>query len=140
MPILARLKDWMNNNMGKSPTDPLTSIALVYMNNQWSKLIFYCENGNLPISNILAENAIRPFMIERKVWLFADTPKGAHASGIFYSLIETAKENEIEPYAYFRHIFKALPYTDTVEKVEALLPWREKNQITALENTDLNAE
>ncbi|MDH3327598.1 MAG: transposase domain-containing protein, partial [Gammaproteobacteria bacterium] len=82
----------------------------------------------------------RPFMIERKVWLFADTPKGAHASGIFYSLIETAKENEIEPYAYFRHIFKALPYTDTVEKVEALLPWREKNQITALENTDLNAE
>jgi len=96
------------------------------------KLIRYCDDGNLPISNILAENAIRPFVIGRKAWLFSDTPKGAHASGIFYSLIETAKANEIEPYSYLRYIFKELPYADTVEKVEALLPWRVKNQVTLL--------
>ncbi len=140
LPVLDDLKDWMNQNMGKSPSDALISIALVYMNNQWPKLICYCENGDLPISNILAENTIRPFVIGRKAWLFADTPKGAHASGIFYSLIETAKANGVEPYTYLRYIFKALPYADTVEKVEALLPWRVKDQITALEKTDWNVD
>jgi len=132
LPILQDLKEWMDKNMGKAPKDSLISIALVYMNNQWLKLIRYCEDGNIPISNILAENAIRPFVIGRKAWLFSDTPKGAHASGIFYSLIETAKANGIEPYAYLRHIFKALPYADSVEKIEALLPWRVKEQVGIL--------
>ena len=133
IPILQDLKAWMDKNQGKSPKDSLISTAFVYMNNQWPKLIRYCEDGNLPISNILAENAIRPFVIGRKAWLFSDTPKGAHASGIFYSLIETAKANGIEPYAYLRHIFKALPYADSVEKIEALLPWRVKDQVSSLE-------
>ncbi len=131
-PVLDDLKRWMTKHMGKAPKDALISIALVYMNNQWKKLVRYCEDGNLPISNIIAENAIRPFVIGRKAWLFADTPKGAHASGIFYSLIETARANELEPYAYLRHIFEALPYADTVEKIEALLPWNVKNQVTPL--------
>ena len=106
------------------------------MNNQWPKLIRYCEDGQLPTSNIKAENAIRPFVIGRKNWLFADTPKGAHASSIFYSLIETAKANEIEPYVYLRHIFKALPYADTVEKVEALLPWNMKDQMLSFKSNE----
>jgi len=131
-PVLNDIKRWMTNNMGKAPKDALISIALVYMNNQWQKLIRYCDDGDLSISNIMAENAIRPFVIGRKAWMFADTPKGAHASGIFYSLIETAKANEIEPYAYLRHIFKELPYADTVDKIEALLPWNVKDKITPL--------
>jgi hypothetical protein len=65
----------------------------------------------------------------RKVWLFSDTPKGAQASAIHYSLIETAKANGLEPYAYLTHVLKALPYADTVEKIEALLPWNFKNQV-----------
>jgi len=131
-PVLTDLKRWMVKVMGKAPKDALISVALTYMNNQWPKLVRYCDDGHLPISNIAAENAIRPFVIGRKAWLFADTPKGAHASGIFYSLIETAKANELEPYAYLRHIFEALPYADTVEKVEALLPWNVKNQVPPL--------
>ncbi len=83
----------------------------------------YCGNGELPISNILAENAIRPFCIGRRNWLFSDTPKGAKASALYYSLIETAKANGLEPYDYFQTILKQLPYADTVEKLEALLPW-----------------
>lgn len=138
LPVLRDLKRWADKNSGKSPRDALISKALVYMNNQWPKLICYCEEGHLPISNILAENAIRPFVIGRKAWLFADTPKGAHASGIFYSLIETAKANEIEPYAYLRYIFKALPYADTVDKLEALLPWNVKNQIPSLKKNEKN--
>jgi len=130
LPVLEDLKVWMDKNMGKAPSDSLISVALVYMKNQWPKLTRYCEDGKIPISNILAENAIRPFVIGRKNWLFADTPKGAHASGIFYSLIETAKANEIEPYSYLRTIFKELPYADTIEKIEALLPWRVKDKVT----------
>ncbi len=140
LPVLHDLKRWGDKNRGKSPRDALISKALVYMNNQWPKLIRYSEDGRLPISNIKAENAIRPFVIGRKNWLFADTPKGAHASGIFYSLIETAKANEIEPYAYLRHIFKALPYADTVEKVEALLPWNMKDQMPSFKSNEKNRQ
>jgi len=129
LPVLHDLKIWGDKNLREFPKGSLISKALVYMNNQWLKLTRYCEDGALSISNILTENAIRPFVIGRKAWLFADTPKGAHASGIFYSLIETAKANGIEPYGYLYHIFKALPYADTVEKIEALLPWNAKDQI-----------
>ncbi len=108
LPVLNDLTNWADKNKGKSPADSLISRTLVYMNNPWPKLIRYCADGNLPISNILAENAIRPFVIGRKAWLFADTPKGAQASGVFYSLIETAKANGVEPYAYLCHIFKRL--------------------------------
>ena len=88
--------------------------------------MIYCTNGDLAISNVLAENAIRPFVIGRKAWLFSDTTKGAQASAIHYSLIETAKANGLEPYSYLTQVLKALPYADTVEKLEALLPWNIK--------------
>ncbi len=65
-------------------------------------------------------------------------PKGAHASEIFYSLIETAKANEIEPYAYLRHVFKELPYADTADKLDALLPWNVKDQIPSLKRNEKN--
>jgi len=133
LPVLRDLKRWGDKNRGKFPKDSLMSKALVYMNNQWLKLIRYCDDGDLSISNILAENAIRPFVIGRKAWLFADTPKGAHASGVFYSLIETAKANGIEPYTYLYHIFKELPYAETIEKVEALLPWNTKDQLPSFD-------
>jgi len=138
-PTLNDLKRWMTKNMGKAPKDALISIALVYMNNQWSKLIRYCDDGHLSISNIAAENAIRPFVIGRKAWMFADTPKGAHASGIFYSLIETAKANNLEPYSYLRHIFEILPYANTVEKIEELLPWNVKEHVTPLKRNQMVA-
>ena len=66
---------------------------------------------------------IRPFVIGRKNWLFSDTPKGATASAQIYSLIETAKANGREPYAWLRHILERLPMAQSVEDYEALLPW-----------------
>lgn len=86
----------------------------------------YSEDGRLNISNVLAENAIRPFVIGRKAWLFSDIPKGARASAIHYSLIETAKANDLESHAYLVYVLKKLPYADTVEKLEVLLPWNYK--------------
>ena len=70
------------------------------------------------------QNSIRPFVIGRKNWLFADTVKGAQASANLYSIIETAKANGLEPYTYLRLIFSALPMTTTLEDIEGLLPHR----------------
>jgi len=124
--ILGEIKKYLDDNQHKVPKDGLTGKAMTYLSNQWEKLMIYCTNGDLAISNVLAENAIRPFVIGRKAWLFSDTTKGAQASAIHYSLIETAKANGLEPYSYLTQVLKALPYADTVEKLEALLPWNIK--------------
>ena len=100
-----------------------------YALNQWESLIGYCNDGHCHISNILAENAIRPVALGRRNWLFSDTPKGAEASAVCFSLIETAKANGLEPYAYIRHVLRHIAAADTVEKLEALLPWNVKGQI-----------
>jgi transposase len=126
LPVLNKLKLYLENNQHKVPKDSLTGKAMTYLSNQWGKLNVYCSNGELNISNILAENAIRPFVIGRKAWLFSDTPAGARASATHYSLIETAKANGLEPYAYLKQVLTALPYAESVEEIEALLPWNIK--------------
>ena len=126
-PQLENIRQWLDKHKDKVPKDGKIGQAFTYLDNQWDKLVVYCESGKLAISNIKAENAIRPFAIGRKNWMFADTPQGAYASATYYSLIETAKANDLEPYDYFRAILKALPYADSVEKLEALLPWNIDN-------------
>jgi transposase len=132
VPILNKLHDWLVKNKPRVATDSLTDKAMTYLHNQWDKLNVYCTDGQLRISNIMAENAIRPFTVGRRSWLFADTPAGANASAALYSLIETVKLQGIEPYAYLNAIFKAMPYAETIEDVEALLPWNYKRSITTV--------
>jgi len=98
--------------------------ALHYLHAQWPRLARFVENGHFPIDNNPCENAIRPFVIGRRNWLFADTVAGATASANLYSLIETAKANGIEPYRYLCALFAALPQATCLEDYEALLPWR----------------
>jgi transposase len=128
LPVLDDLKSWLETNSRRVPKDSLTWKAIQYTLNQWEYLIGYCEDGRLHISNALAENAIRPFAVGRRNWLFADTPRGARASATIYSLIETAKANEIEPYEYLLYVLKHIASADTVEKLEALLPWNMKSE------------
>lgn len=101
--------------------------ALHYLSSQWPKLTRFVENGDWPIDNNLCENAIRPFVVGRRNWLFCDTVAGARASANLYSLIETCKANSIEPYNYLVELFRQLPLAITVEDFEALLPWRLAN-------------
>ena len=131
VPILEELKVWLEKNKSKVAKDSLTWTAINYTLNQWDKLVRYCDSGELPISNILAENAIRPFCVGRRNWLFSDTPKGARANALYYSLIETAKANGLEPYDYFRVILKQLPYAENVEDLDALLPWNLKKEMNS---------
>jgi transposase len=96
--------------------------ALHYLDHQWPRLIAYLEDGDYPIDNNPVENAIRPLAIGRKNWLFSASVKGAKASANLYSLIETAKANGLEPYAYLKHIFTELPKAAGFDDVDQLLP------------------
>jgi len=80
-------------------------------------------NGRLELSNNRAERSIKPFVIGRKNWLFNNTPKGAEAGAMIYSIIETAKENGIHPYEYLAAVFRQMPNLPTGSSIDALLPW-----------------
>ncbi len=121
-PILDKLRAWLDKSLTQVPPSSTTGKALNYLNSEWDKLIVYLEDGRLEIDNNLAENAIRPFVIGRKNWLFSHSVKGVKASANLYSLIETAKANGLDPYAYLRYLYTELPKAETVEEIEALLP------------------
>lgn len=122
-PVLDAFKRWLDHHRPLLAKDGLTREAVDYALGQWPKLTRFCEHGQLHLSNILAENAIRPVAVGRKAWLFADTPAGARASAIYFSLIETAKAHGLEPYGYLCNVIQRLPYAETVDDIEALLPW-----------------
>ena len=123
LPALEALHVWLTKTQpGVTPKSALGT-ALAYLQKYWSRLIRYTERGDLPIDNNRCENAIRPFVVGRKAWLFSDTPAGATASAVIYSLVQTAKANGLEPYAWLRRVMRDLPKAKTVDAVAALLPW-----------------
>ena len=123
LPALATLHDWMEATLPGVPPSSALGSALAYMKKYWSRLTGYTERGDLPIDNNRVENSIRPFVVGRKGWLFSDTPAGARSSAVIYSLMQTAKANGIEPYAWLCTVLHDLPAAKTIEDVEALLPW-----------------
>ena len=122
-PILEKIKIWLEKSLSQTPPQSPIGKALYYLHNQWVHLINYVCDGDYPIDNNAAENAIRPFVIGRKNWLFSASQKGAVSSANLYSVIETAKANGLEPYAYLKRIFTELPNAKTLEQMESLLPW-----------------
>jgi hypothetical protein len=112
----------LDKRMLETPPKGLLGKAVAYTLGQWERLVKYTENGLLTPDNNLAENAIRPFVVGRKNWLFSGNPDGAAASATLYSLIETAKACGLEPYRYLRHLFERLPFAYTTEDFKALLP------------------
>jgi transposase len=125
-PIWNELRQWLDGTLGQVPPKSLTGKALAYLDKQWPRLIRMLDDGRVEVDNNLCENAIRPFVLGRKAWLFADTPAGADASARIYSLIETAKANGLEPYAYLARVFADLPAAIAAQDdkaIEKLLPW-----------------
>ena len=100
--------------------------AVTYIQNRRSCLITYLEDGRCSFSNNLSENAIRPFTVGRKNWLFCDTPNGAQASAIVYSMVEMAKANGVNVYHYLTYLLEKMP-SDRMsdEELELLAPWNE---------------
>jgi hypothetical protein len=121
-PLIEKLREWLDASIDSVPPQSLTGNALHYMNGQWPKLVRVLYDGRIPLDTNLVENAIPPFVIGRKNWLFADTVAGARASANLYGLIETAKANAIEPSRYLAYLFEILPTVTSAEQLDALLP------------------
>lgn len=122
-PVLNHIQALAQEHLHQVVPGSLLGKALHYLIGQWPKLIRYTEDGSYPIDNNACENAIRPFCVGRRNWLFADTVGGADASANLYSLLETCKANGVEPYGYLRDLLIALPSAQSVDDYAALLPW-----------------
>ncbi|MCH7743833.1 MAG: IS66 family transposase [Proteobacteria bacterium] len=120
-PILQKLRSWLQKSLHQVPPKTVLGKALTYTDNEWHRLVRYIEDGELPIDNNRCENAIRPFVVGRKNWLFSNSQQGVRASAAIYSLIETAKHNDLEPYRYLRYVLTELPEGE-INPVE-LLPY-----------------
>lgn len=122
--VLAEIEALVLRHLHSVLPGSLLGKALHYTASQWPKLTRFVEDGNYPIDNNACENAIRPFCVGRKNWLFSDTVGGANASANLYSLLQTCAANGIDGYQYLRELLVALPRAKTVDDYEALLPWR----------------
>ena len=125
-PVLDALVAWANEAAAKTAPKSTLGKALHYLLEQWPYLIRYLEDGRLELSNNRAERSIKPFVTGRKNWLFANTPAGAQSSAVIYSLIETAKENQLDPYRYLLWVLRSAPALSQTDDVwaEKLLPAR----------------
>ena len=121
-PIIEKLRVWLDASIDTVPPQSLTGKAMHYMHRQWPKLVRVLDDGRVPLDTNLVENAIRPFVVGRKAWLFADSMAGARASANLYGLIETAKANRIEPSRYLAHLFEILPTITELDQIDDLLP------------------
>lgn len=122
LPVLEEFHGWLQARIGQTPPKGLLGAAMNYALKQWDRLMVYVSNPHLGLDNNAAENAIRPFAVGRKNWLFAGSPAGARASANLYSLVETAKANGLEPYRYLRFLFERLPHAKTPEDYRNLTP------------------
>lgn len=104
--------------------------AVTYIQNRRDYLMTYLEDGRCSFSNNLSENAIRPFTVGRKNWLFCDTPHGAQASAIVYTMVEMAKANGVNVYHYLTYLLEKLPDDSMSDnELDQLAPWNEKVKI-----------
>jgi len=130
-PIMDKFRIWLDQKaMESPPTSPLGS-AVRYALGEWEKLQTYLDDGRVPIDNNMTENAIRPFVLGKKNWLFSACPAGADASAFLYGLIETAKANGLEPYWYLNFLFEKFPLSKGEDDYRALLPYNLTPEIVA---------
>jgi transposase len=121
-PVIQRFKDWLDDMQPKVIPDSLLGKAIKYALGQWHRLTHYLDAGITEADNNGVENAIRPFVLGRKNWMMAASPKGAEANATLYTLVETARANGWEPFAYLSYLFEHLPLAKTHEDKYKLLP------------------
>ena len=124
-PVMEAYFAWAERNEPTVLPKSKLGEALGYSLKQRRHLGNYLLDGRLEISNNRAERSIKPFVSGRKNWLFSNTPKGADASAVIYSLIETAKEKDLNPFSYLQYLFEQLPNVDiqNPEILKKYLPW-----------------
>ena len=126
-PIVEEFFNWVNSTMSeKIVVNKKLKNALTYASNQQKELSEFLNDGKIPLTNSLAERAIRPFAVHRKNWLFADSVNGAKANAVMYSLIESAKVNNLNIYKYINYLLEEFPQIKNIHDeniLEKYLPW-----------------
>jgi hypothetical protein len=121
-PVLDAFAAWLKVQAPRALPKSALGGAVKYCRNQWDKLEHFLLDGRLEIDNNRSERSIKPFVIGRKNWLFSNTPRGAKASATIYSIVETAKENGLNPFQYLCYLFERLPNLGDSD-LDELLPW-----------------
>lgn len=119
-PILLEFKDWLLKKQTQAPPQSPLGKAVFYFLEHWEQLVIYLEYGFLDIDNNFTEQRVKPFTVGRKNWLFMGNERGGEAAAVFFSLIESAKANNLNTYAYFRYIMNELPLIDLKDKTKLL--------------------
>lgn len=129
LPVLLKMNNWLKEGHNLPPKSP-SAIAIQYCLNQWEKLTAFMEDGRLELSNNRSERAVKAFIMGRKAWLFSNTPVGAEASATVYSIVETAKANNLNPLKYIEHLLEKLPNIDwkNPDELDKLAPWQDNIQ------------
>lgn len=125
-PILDAFWAWIEKTSAMHTTNEKLTQALGYCQNQRKYLETFLEDGRIPLSNNYCEANIKPFATARRAWLFADTPRGAFANGVLYTLVESARANELDGYEYLKYLLTEMPNNHHLEKpavIDQLLPW-----------------
>lgn len=123
IPILDEFKIWLDKTMSRVPPTFALGKAISYTLNNWNFLNNYCLDGKLDIDNNAIERMIKPFACGRKNWMFQGNVKGAQASAILYSLVQTCKVNNVNPYDFFRFALEKIPNLEAEYEIEQLLPY-----------------
>ncbi len=125
-PVLKKFYEWVYLTNEKYITNKKLKEAITYAINQRKNLSRFLEDGRIPLTNSKAERSIRPFAVHRKNWLFADSVEGAKANGVYYSLIESAKVNNLNINKYIKYLLEELSQLEgeqAEEDIEKYLPW-----------------
>ena len=124
-PVMDAFLAWLNYQSPRVLPKSAFGGAITYCRNQWAKLEAFLQDGELELDNNRAERSIKPFVVGRKNWLFANTPRGAKPSATIYSIVESAKENGLNPFNYLQYLFERMPNIDIQDQdaIDELLPW-----------------
>lgn len=125
MPVLDEFHQWLLIEKQRTLPKSLLGKAIAYSLNQWDQLIAFLKDGRMSCDNNRCEGRIKPFVLARKNFMFSKSPKGATASGVVFSIIETAKANGLIAFNYLTYLFEKLPNIDleNYDELDALLPW-----------------
>lgn len=124
LPIWDTFMEWAKKVQTLGVRHAKTRAALNYLIKHEAGLRRYCDDGRLPISNILTEHVAKTVALARKNFMFADTPAGAASSALIYSILESAKANNHNPLHYMTAVLAGIPNAKSLEDIEALLPWQ----------------
>ncbi|RIY38643.1 IS66 family transposase [Neopusillimonas maritima] len=122
-PLLTSLKAWLDSVLMTVSAKSELAKAIKYTLGHWTALTRYCDDGRIEIDNNTAERSIRPLVIGRRNYLFAGSDGGGHSAAVIYSLISTARLNDVEPYAYLRAVLERIA-DHPINQIDELLPWR----------------